>query len=283
MTESLATGRTPVINSYGFLWISRADHAVRTLLAEGYRDFELMLQPPHLALDPEAEEVRALGAMSAAGDIAIHALNMPSMDTNLASPVPEMRAHSVEMFRRQIRLAGAMGVRHIICAPGRISPLSPAPQQLLNQWMADSIAALLPLAREYGVTLAMENLPIASFPRAEDLLSFLERFDAPELGICYDVANAHFVAEDPVEGLRLLAERLSLVHFSDTTRTAWRHDTIGEGEIVFERINDALDAISYRGPLVLEIICRSRDPVAAVRESHRALIGPRHTFGSTPG
>lgn len=278
MIDNLATGRAPAVNTYGFLWSGRADHAVSAFMAQGYREFELMVQPPHLSLDLGAPEVRALAALMKSGDITVHTLNMPTLDTNLASPVPEMRAYSIEMFRRQIRLAGAMGVGHIVCGPGRISPLCPAPAELLDAWMTEAVAALLPLAREEGVRLALENLPIASFPKAGDLLAFLDRVGSRELGVCYDAANAHFIGEDPVEGLRLLADRLSIVHFSDTRRDAWRHDPVGEGEIGFERINDALDEIEYRGPLVLEIVCQDRDPVAVVQQSHARLIGARHAF-----
>ena len=43
----------------------------------------------------------------------------------------------------------------------------------------------------------------------------------------YDVANAHFIGESPTEGLRRVRDRLSLVHFSDTTRRATSTNAIG--------------------------------------------------------
>lgn len=280
MEAGLSTARTPTINSYGFLWSHRVDEAVQLLLQRGYREFELMLQPPHLSLDPQSSEARAIRSMIAAGTIRVHSLNMPSLDLNLASAVAEMRDYSVTMFSRQIRLAGALGVGKLVVAPGRISPLFPAPAELLQQWLADALDTLLPLARQEGVVLAVENLPIAALPQATDLLDFLKLMGMPpNLGICYDVANAHYIAEDPLEGILLLREHLEIIHFSDTRRDRWRHDIIGEGDIGFPRICGLLDEIGWTGPLVLEIISRGSDPVEAIVRCHQALRNGRHSFG----
>lgn len=280
MTATLSTARAPTINTYGFLWSHRADETVRLLQAAGYHEFELMLQPPHLSLDVRSAEALALRSMSASGAISLNCLNMPSLDLNLTSPMPEMRRYSIDMFKHQISLSGVLGVRNLIVAPGRISPLFPAPKALLDQWMSEAISELLPRAREEGVTLCLENLPIASLPRASDLKDFLSLIDNPDgVGICYDVANAHYVAEDPLVGLSLLQDDLHIVHFSDTRRDKWRHDVIGEGDIDFSHICDMLDEINWIGPLVLEIIAKSSDPLLAITTSHHALVNDRHSFG----
>lgn len=280
METRLSTARAPVINTYGFLWSHRADEAVQLLLKNGYREFELMLQPPHLSLDPRSLEGQAIRSMVTAGTIELHALNMPSLDVNLASAVVEMRHYSVDMFCRQIRLAGALGGTKLVVAPGRVSPLFPAPQTLLQQWLLDALEVLLPLARDEGVVLALENLPIAALPRATDLADFLTLMGRPEnLGICYDVANGHYVTEDPLEAIQLLRDDLEIVHFSDTRRDRWRHDIIGEGEIGFHRVCDLLDEIHWPGPLVLEIISSGCDPVEAIARSHQELRNGRHSFG----
>jgi L-ribulose-5-phosphate 3-epimerase len=280
MMSTLSTARAPTINTYGFLWSHRADDTVHLLQGAGYHEFELMLQPPHLSLDVRSEEALALSSMSASGAIFLQSLNMPSLDLNLTSPMPEMRRYSIDMFKRQISLAGALGVRNLIVAPGRISPLFPAPKALLDSWMSEAVAELLPLAYEEGVTLCLENLPIASLPRATDLKEFLSFIGNPKgVGICYDVANAHYVAEDPLEGLSLLKNDLRIVHFSDTRRDKWRHDVIGEGDIDFTHICDILDEIQWTGPLVLEIIAKSSDPLEAIITSHKALVNERHSFG----
>jgi L-ribulose-5-phosphate 3-epimerase len=278
--EQLATARPPTINTYGYLWSHRVDEAVKLLLGHGYREFELMLQPPHLSLDPRSAEAQVLARMVRDGSIRLHTLNMPSLDQNLASAMPEMRAYTLDLFVRQIRLAGAIHAEKVVVAPGRISPLFPAPRELLMEWLYDALALLVPVARDEGVVLALENLPIAALPSAGDLLYFLKLFGpGPNLGVCYDVANAHYIGEDPLEGLRFLKDHLQIVHFSDTDRTAWKHGIIGTGEIDFSPICDLLTDISWTGPLVLEIIACAQDPTDAILRSHRLLARGKHGFG----
>lgn len=280
MEQVLSTARPPTINTYGFLWSHRADHAVQLLIEHGYREFEVMLQPPHLELDPLCAAASGLASMVKDGTIRLHALNMPSLDQNLASPFPEMRAYTRELFIRQIRLAGAIGVEKVVMAPGRISPLFPAPRELLEQWLLEAVEALLPVAAEEGVALAIENLPIAALPRAADILDFLRRVGPnPHLRVCYDVANAHFIGEDPLAGIQLLRNHLAIIHFSDTGKQVWRHDVIGTGEIAFSPICDLLAELGWNGPLVLEIIAKDQNATDAIRHSHRALCGSRHKFG----
>lgn len=160
MTDLLAMERPPAINTYGYLWSHRADEAVAILASNGYREFELMLQPPHMSLDPQSAEARNLAAQVRDRSIVLHALNMPSLDQNLASAMPEMRSYTLDLFIRQIRLAGAIGARRIVVAPGRVSPLFPAPRDMLRQWLLDALAALLPVAKSEGVVLAIETCPL---------------------------------------------------------------------------------------------------------------------------
>lgn len=280
MENVLATERPPAVNSYGYLWSHRADQAVELLEALGYREFELMVQPPHLTLETDAPAARALARMVAAGRIRLSALNMPSLDQNLASPFPEMRSYSRALFLRQIRLAAAIGAERIILAPGRVSPLFPAPRALLEEWLLEAMDLLLPAAVAEGVVLAVENLPVAALPRAADISAFLARIGPhPALRVCYDVANAHFIGEDPLEGLRDLSDAIGIIHFSDTGRQTWLHDVIGTREIDFGPICETLAATGWTGPLVLEIIARERDAAEAIRESHRALCATGHRFG----
>src|SRR5690606_36561137 len=109
LDEQLSTARSPTINTYGYLWSHRADEAVRLLVERGYREFELMLQPPQLGLTSDSVEAQAIARMVNQGTIRLHTLNMPSLDHNLTSAVPEMRSYTIDLFVRQIRLAGAVG------------------------------------------------------------------------------------------------------------------------------------------------------------------------------
>ena len=67
----------------------------------------------------------------------------------------------------------------------------------------------------------------------------------------------------------MLRDLVTIVHLSDTTRSAWRHDEVGRGDVPFAPVRAALDEIGYAGTCMLEII--DPQPEAAILRSHRAL------------
>jgi sugar phosphate isomerase/epimerase len=204
------------------------------------------------------------------------ALNLPSLDHNLASPFSRARAASVEMFMDAIDLAGDLGAEWLVLVPGRMSPLFPPPRQNRIDWLTDGVSKLLPRAEARGVGLAVENVPFAGLPDAASLGHFVRSFNSPSIKVCYDAANAHFVGESPADGIKHLADLLRIVHLSDTTRTTWRHDPVGRGDVPFVEVAEALDAVGYDGAVTLEII--DADPDAGILRSHRALT----PLGFTP-
>jgi L-ribulose-5-phosphate 3-epimerase len=270
VTTKASCTRPLGVNTYGYIWSTPAAVCVRRLGELGYREFELVLNPPHLTVDTgSSREREVLSSMLAAEGLSVRSLNLPSLDHNLASPMPRMREYSVALFLDAIDLAADLGAANLVVVPGRMSPLFPPQLAQREAWMRESLDALLPRAQRRGVTLALENVPFASFPDAGTLGAFVRSYDSRSLGVCYDAANAHFIGESPAAGLRSLGELVRLVHLSDTTRSAWRHDEVGQGDVPFAPLHDTLTDIHFEGACMLEII--ASEPEGAILRSHRAL------------
>ncbi|OLL28311.1 xylose isomerase [Burkholderia sp. SRS-W-2-2016] len=269
-TPNSSGARALGINTYGYIWSTPAAQCVSELAALGYREFELVLNPPHLALDEfSADERRRFAAALAQQRVTVRSLNVPSLDHNLASPMRRMREYSVGLFIDSIDLAADLHATHLVVVPGRMSPLFPPARESREAWMRESLDPLVAHAEKRGVTLALKNVPFASFPDADSLGAFVRGYGSRALTVCYDAANAHFIGEAPAAGLRALGELVSLVHLSDTTRSAWRHDEIGLGDLRFDDLRAALDDIHFEGTCMLEII--AAEPQPAILRSHRAL------------
>lgn len=264
------TARELGINTYGYMWSTPAIDCVRRFGDLGYREFELVVNPPHLGLDElDAAQRRRIAAAVRWEGLSLRSLILPSLDTNLASSLSRMRSYSVQVFRDAIDLASDLGIPYLVTVPGRMNPqLAPTPAQRRG-WMRESLDALIPHAESRGVGLALENVPFASFPDAASLGAFVRGIGSPALSICYDAANAHFIGERPAEGLRQLQDLVRIVHLSDTRRSAWRHDEIGRGDVPFGEVRAVLDEIGFDGACMLEII--DSKPEAAILRSHRAL------------
>ncbi|MDR5785406.1 sugar phosphate isomerase/epimerase [Caballeronia sp. LP003] len=258
------------VNTYSYLWTTPASQCVMQLAKTGYREFELLLSPPHLPLDElTAADRKRFAAACVREGVTIRSLNVPSLDHNLASSMRRMREYSVQLFIDSIDFAADLDAAYLVIVPGRMSPLFPPTQELREAWMREGLDPLVEYAEKRGVKLVLENVPFASFPDAKTLGAFVRSYASPTLSVCYDAANAHFIGESPADGLRSLGELVSLVHLSDTTQQVWRHDEIGLGDVPFAAVRAALDDIEFKGTCMLEII--SSETEAAIVRSHRKI------------
>jgi L-ribulose-5-phosphate 3-epimerase len=258
------------VNTMSFMWCSSAREALQALAREGYQRFEIMAQPPHLDPWMDRAQLTELAHFLRDNDLTVETINLPSLDQNLASASPQMREYSVRLYERLIGVAHALGAKAIITVTGRVNPLIAPPRDALEGWFGDSFAQVLEFAVRGGIELWLENIPIGVYPRADQLIAFAERIGSASVGICYDIANAHFIREDPVAGLEQLRSRLKIVHLSDTKHDAWRHDPVGQGSCDFAAFGRKLQEIEYTGTSMLEIV--GEPPVEQIVGSHRKLV-----------
>jgi L-ribulose-5-phosphate 3-epimerase len=203
--------------------------------------------------------------------------NMPNIDVNIAGASPEMRRYSIELLASFIRLAGELGAPSLIVGPGKANPLFAAPKRLLLNHFFAALDKLTPVAKQAGVQLLVENMPFAFLPDIDSLTAALDEYGNKDIGVIYDVANAHFIGENPCDGLRKVKDRLKLVHFSDTARGVYRHDPVGLGDVPFAQVPPILAEIGYGELPVLEVI--SRDPDRDILDSAERLAAMGYKAG----
>ena len=259
-----------VINTFSYIWRQPVDQCVQHLADQGFREFEILLTAPHLwpASFGTCARRKLIGTLDQTNSTVI-SLNAGGFDNNLVSPAKDVRARTRDYLRRVIDLANDLGAKFVVMSPGAARPLLPPPREWLLEWFREGVALLARHADATDVKLLIENIPFAFLPRAENLITAIADLPLNRVGVIYDVANAVYAREDPIEGLKHVASRLDLVHLSDTPLDTWRHDAVGRGVVPFERFGVALRGYNYRGPVVLEII--SDDPDHAIRESIQAL------------
>lgn len=254
-------------NTYSYTLTHRAEDCVAHLADLGFRELELMMYPGHL-WPPDASRQARADLRRRIGALGVKAitLNMPNVDMNIAGASPEMRAYTLGLLRGIIELAGDLGVPGIVIGPGKANPLLAAPKERLIGYFFAALDELAPLARQAGAALWVENMPFAFLPKADELMSVLDRYGDPDIGVVWDAPNSHFVHEDLPASLRRCRDRLRLVHLSDTGHQAYRHDPVGAGTVPFAAIPPVLAEIGYRGRPMLEIISTEpdRDILASV-------------------
>lgn len=267
------------VNTYGYIYSHEAGACLAHLADLGYRDIELMMYPGHVwPADLSPADRRDLLRVINDRDLRVRTLNMPNLDLNIAAANPEMRALSLKNLEEIIDLAGEIGVSGVVLGPGKPNPLFPNPPAHLMDWFRAGLDVLIPAARKAGTRLLAENMPFGFLPHAGQMMDALDGYGSDEVGIVYDVANAVFAREDPVEGLRRVRDRLELVHLSDTGLAAYRHDPVGRGAVDFGAFAEGLNEIGYCGVAMLEIIAEQPDQDIAESADQLLAMAPWQAF-----
>lgn len=258
------------INLYSYIFSHNAADAVRHLADQGYPGFELMMFPNHLWYGKESASQRAeLARTGRETGVKFVSSNMPNIDLNITGAAKEMRDYSLNLLENFIEVSGELGVPKMVIGPGKANPLFPAPRNFLRGCFFEAMDRLLPVARKNDVTLLVENMPFAFLPDADSIMEILDEYGADDVGVIYDVANGHFIKEEPAEGLRRVKDRLQLVHFSDTGQRVYKHDPVGMGDVPFASVPSVLKEIGYDDYPVLEVV--SADPDRETRDSAAKL------------
>jgi sugar phosphate isomerase/epimerase len=258
------------LNTYSYLLRGPiADHL--TGFAEaGFRELELMMYPGHLW--PPAMAPGEGGTLRRTLDglgLRVRTLNQPNVDLNVAAASPEMRRYTLDVLRAVVTLAGELGAEGVVVGPGKANPLQPAPTETLLGWTFQALDELVPHADACATRVLVENMPVAYLADAEGMMAAVERHGAGQIGVVYDIANAHFIGEDLAAGFARVAPRLHTVHVSDTTRARYLHAPVGTGDVDFAAGLAGARAAGHARRAVLEII--GDDPAREVPDSARRL------------
>jgi sugar phosphate isomerase/epimerase len=271
MMEASASAAQFGCNTYSYMRSLPAAECVARLADLGFREFELMVHPGHLwPAELTAAQRGGLRRQMEQPGVRLVALNMPNIDINVAAASAEMRAYSLGLLTETVRLAGELGAAGVVIGPGKANPLFPADANELMGHFHAALDRLCPVAETAGTALWVENMPFAFLPAIGPLMEALDRYGNDAVRVVYDIANAHFIAEDFAAGLMRCRDRLALVHLSDTGRQVYRHDPVGEGTVPFDRVPPALAAVGYAGRPMLEIV--SRDPDRDILASADRLV-----------
>lgn len=244
-----------IINTFSYLWSSTAIDAIAELVDDGYETFEVPISSPHCWPDEiSISERSAIGAKLSEYGARVRSLNAGGYDINLASPGANMRLKSIEHVKSVIDLAAAWDVPEVVISPGTRRPMISPSLERAYGWMYESLGSLIPLAKQAGTRLLLENTPYCFTPTVRDLAGIVSTVNDDVLKIVYDVANAAYIREDPVAGLLSNQESIALVHISDTSLETWGHDPIGTGVVDFEGLSGAVEATCGVSNVVLEII-----------------------------
>ena len=194
-----------------------------------------------------------------------YSVHAPFADVNIASPSTPLLKAMIRRLKNSLDNARALNAYLWIFHPGLetgISMFYPGKAWVQNR---ETVQLLCKTAEDYGVKLAIENVP-EPYPflmkNAEHFKKFYSEFDG-DVGLVLDVGHANLNGQMELF-IETFPDRLMHIHAHDNDGTADQHLGVGYGTVNWKKFAKALKKVSYSGTVVVE-------SVENVQESLRKL------------
>lgn len=176
-----------------------------------------------------------------------------------ACRTPEERADSIEKTATSIRIAGELGSKYVVVHPfmpyghdERATGLGEDTWEI----NLEMFRALLPLAKECGVTICLENMPfpLLSIASPDETVQFIKEINDENFKMCLDTGHATFYPEVSVpDVVRKCGEYIKVFHIHDNHGAPVdEHLFPGLGIIDWVDFGAALKEIGFDGVFSLE-------------------------------
>lgn len=164
----------------------------------------------------------------------------------------------VELFKKRIDLAFAMGIAIVNTSAGKINT------KAAEESFFENMDVLSGYLKERGITAALECHG-GIVGTGKECRKTIERIASEHVRINYDPADGIFYeGVNPEEDIMDIVDYIAHVHIKDKLegKSVWNFPAIGEGYVNFEALFDILDNNNYHGPFSLEIEFLKQGPAA---------------------
>jgi sugar phosphate isomerase/epimerase len=247
------------------------------IAAAGFKYIEISTSHKAGLADMTDEEVVELlttkrNQATAAG-LTVWSMHLPFENTEWTNIGGEesIRRQSVDNIMRVLRLCHQAipecknYVLHT--SKGTLNPRSESVAQARK-----SLAEMIPVAKEYGVRLCIENLVGSLCPTIEEMGATIDGVE--DAWVTYDIGHANCVGEDVIEFLKWIGPRLGTVHMHDTMFGSRidDHRIVGQGDVNRwgEVYKTLLKDNRYRGVFMFEL--GGNDPVEVMRAYNDIIL-----------
>ncbi len=221
----------------------------------GYETLEVWCYEPHFFYQSD-DYVGTVKEDLFQRNIKVHSLHVSFhglMDLSGADSCD--RVHALETVKKQAQITSYLGGKIIVVHPGYINVPAGERSNRIGYFL-EAIEKLLPLCRQLGLQVAVENMgPGYLGDEFDEIHAILMNFNEVEVGLCLDTSHAHLTG-DLFRYLECLGNRIITFHLSDNNGINDDHLPPGAGRIDWRKFIEKVREINYRGPLMLEILDR---------------------------
>ena len=215
-----------------------------------------------ITLDSDEDAIAAIGSLAADSGLTLSGLATGMYwEFNPASENAESRAQAKVVLEKQIRVASQLGIGAVLVVPGSVgADFIPGCEELSYDKVWDRatefISNALPLAKEFGVDIGIENVWNKFLLSPLEMARFIDQFDDAHVGSYFDVGNV-LATGYPEHWIRILKDRIRRVHVKDYRRAVGSVDGFVDllsGDVNWPAVVQSLKSIGYSDWVAAEMI-----------------------------
>ncbi len=241
------------------LYPLHAEDAFRELAALGIKNAELFANSTCEAYDPVVSDIEATMRGNGMNIISFHPFSSPMESVFLFSTYDRRIQEMIDMYSGFFKTMQRIGAKIFVLHGAILSSKCP-PEHYIKQFRL-----LAETAREYGVTVAQENV---SYCMSGDIefLKMMKRELGDLAKFVLDLKQSRRSHTDAFEYVRALWDSIIHLHISDGDGD---RDClpVGQGTFDFRRLMLEMSAMGYDGAYIVELYRENYDSFDQLRES----------------
>jgi hexulose-6-phosphate isomerase len=199
----------------------------------------------------DPKEADTIKEASEKAKLRIHSvMNMGHWEWPYSSPNPEDIKKGHERMETSLRNAKLWGADTVLLVPAVVRPDTTIPQAWERS--QPEIKKLIPLAKELGVVIAIEEVWNKFLLTPYDHAKYVDEFKSPWVKAYFDVGNIVMYGY-PQEWIRALGKRIAKFHLKDFDTRTRQFVPLREGSIDWKEVRKAIGEIGYQGWLTTEV------------------------------
>lgn len=204
----------------------------------------------------EGNPMADLGAAKKLGDLArdagtpIHSIVYGGWGAPFSDPKPEVIEKGLAGMETALRSAKALGASAVLLVPAIVKEDVGYGEAYKRS--QEHIRKLLPLAKELGVIIAVENVWNKFLLSPLEFARYVDEFESPWLKAYFDVGNV-IIFGYAQDWIRTLGKRIVKIHLKDFKREGNQWKNLLDGDVNWPQVREALEEVQYDGFLTPEL------------------------------
>jgi len=182
-----------------------------------------------------------------------YSLHAPFADINIASPIKVLLDASIKRLTHSLANANAIDAKMWVFHPGQRTGIGSFYPGADFKQMCQSIELLYDKAEEYGINVALENLPAKYWflmNTPEDFKKMYRETGLP-IGVAMDLGHANL--EGQIQPFfNQLADKIVHIHASNNDGSDDQHFGVEDGNIDYNWFTETLKKIGYDRTVIVE-------------------------------